>query len=92
MDIESKQALAMLVTTDGTHDSRIFPELLEKAENKGKVSKVYANGAFDSSKVYELLEEKRIEAATKPCSNGRLDTPSETRRRVVTEYKRLGHK
>ena len=55
VDVETKKALAMLVTTDGTHDSRAFPELLEKAESNGRVSKVYADGAFDSSKIYELL-------------------------------------
>jgi hypothetical protein len=92
VDVETKKALAMLVTTDGTHDSRAFPELLEKAESNGRVSKVYADGAFDSSKIYELLERKRIEAVIKPRRNSRLDTPSETRRRAVTQYKRLGHR
>ena len=92
VDVETKKALAMLVTTDGTHDSRVFPELLEKVEHHGRVSRVYADGAFDSSKIYELLESKRIEAAIKPRRNSRLDTPSETRRRAVTQYKRLGHK
>jgi len=37
----------MTVTTDGTHDSRAFPELLRKAESLGKVSEVIADGAFD---------------------------------------------
>jgi len=92
VDVETKQALAMLVTTDGTHDSRVFPELLRKSEKHGKVSKVYADGAFDSSKVYELLEQKGIEAVIKPRRNSRLDTPSDPRRRSVTLYKRLGHK
>ena len=92
VDVETKEALAMLVTTDGTHDSRVFPELLRKAESHRKVSKVYADGAFDSSEVYELLESKGIEAVVKPRRNSRLDTPSEPRRRAVTLYKRLGHK
>jgi len=92
VDVETKQALAMLVTTDGTHDSRVFPELLKKAESHGKVSKVYADGAFDNSKVYGLLESKSIEAVVKPRRNSRLDTPSKPRRRAVTLYKRLGDK
>jgi len=92
VDVKTKNALAMLVTTDGTHDSRAFPELLRKAESHGKVSKVYADGAFDSSKVYGLLESKSIEAVIKPRRNSRLDTPSEPRRKAVTLYKRLGHK
>lgn len=92
VDVETKQALAMLVTTDGTHDSRVFPELLKKAESHGRVSKVYADGAFDNSKAYGLLESKSIEAVIKPRRNSRLDTPSEPRRRAVTEYKRLGYR
>jgi len=62
VDVRTKQALAMLITTDGTHDSKIFSELLRKTERCGKVSRVYADGAYDSSKVYRLLEEKGIEA------------------------------
>jgi len=91
VDVETKQALAMLVTTDGTHDSRAFPELLEKAERHGKASRVYADGAYDSSQVHELLEQKGIEAVIKPRRNSRSDTPSQPRRRAVTLYKRLGH-
>jgi len=92
VDVETKQALAMMVTTDGTHDSRVFPELLRKAERQGKVSKVIADGAYDSSKVYELLEQKKMEAVIKPRRNSCVDTPSEPRRKAVTQYKRLGHR
>ena len=91
VDVATKQALALMVTTDGTHDSRVFPKLLRKAERHGRVSKVFGDGAFDSSKVYELLESKGIEAVIKPRQNSRLDTPSEPRRRAVTQYKHLGH-
>ena len=91
VDVRTKQALAMLITTDGTHDSRVFPKLLRRAELCGRVSRVYADGAYDSSKVYRLLEEKGIEAVIKPRRNSRLDTPSEPRRRAVIRYKRLGH-
>jgi len=91
VDVATKQALAMLVTTDGTHDSRAFPELLRKAGRHGNVSKVYADGAYDSSEIHELLEEKGVEAVIKPRQNSRLDTPSEPRRRAVTRYKHLGH-
>jgi transposase len=92
VDVETKKALAMIVTTDGTHDSRVFPELVRKAESQVKVSKVYADGAYDSSKVYELLEQKKIETVIKPRRNSRLDTPSEPRRKAVTAYTRLGHR
>lgn len=92
MDMETKKALVILVTTDDIHDSRVFPELLRKAESLGRVSKVFGDGAFDSSRAYELLEEKEIEAVIKLCRNSRLDTLSEPRRKAVTLYKRLGYR
>jgi len=92
VDVETKQALAMLVTTDGTHDSRAFPELLRKTERHVKISKAIIDGAYDNSKLYQTLEQKEIEAVIKPRRNSRLDTPSEPRRRTVTLHKRLGDK
>jgi len=91
VDVETKQALAMIVTTDGTHDSRVFPQLLRKTERRGKVSKVVMDGAYDSLEVYETLEQRGIEAVIKPRRNSRTDTSSEPRREAVTQYKRLGH-
>jgi len=92
VDVETKQALAMLVTTDGTHDSRAFPELLRKAERHVKVSKAIMDGAYDSSKVYRTLEQKGIEAVIKPRRNSRPNTTSEPRRKAVSLHKRLGDK
>jgi len=92
VDVETKQALAMIVTTDGTHDSRVFPKLLKKTEQRGKVSKAIMDGAYDNSKLYKLLGQKGIEAVIKPRRNSRSDTPSEPRRKAVTLYKRLGDK
>ena len=48
----------MLVATDGTHDSKAFPHLLRRAEEHVRVSKAIMDGAYDSSRVYELLEQK----------------------------------
>ena len=91
VNVETKEVVAMEVTTDDVHDSKVFPSLLEEAERHGKVVKVYGDGAFDSSDIYELLDSKRIEAAIKPRRNSRLDTPSEARGRNVSLYRRLGH-
>ena len=92
VNVETKEVVAMEVTTDDVHDSRVFPNLLEGAERGGRVSRVIGDGAFDSSEVYELLESKGIEAAIKPRRNSRLDTPSKARREAVNLYRRLGHK
>ena len=84
VDVETKQALAMIVTTDGTHDSGVFPELLRKTERHVKVSRAIGDGAYDNSKVYQTLEQKGIKAVIKPRRNSRIDTPSEPRRKALT--------
>lgn len=91
MNVETKEVVAMEVTTDVTHDSKVFPKLLEEAERHGRVVKVYGDGAYDSSEIYELLESKGVEAAIKPRKNSRSETPSEARGRAVSLYRRLGH-
>lgn len=72
VNVETKEVVAMEVTTDDTHDSKVFPRLLKKAERRGRVSKVYVDGAFDSSEVYEMLRSKEIEAIIKSRKNSRL--------------------
>lgn len=91
VNVESKEVVAMEVTTDDMHDSKVFPKLLEEAERHGRIVKVYGDGAFDSSEIYELLESKGIEAAIKPRKNSRSDTPSEARGRNVSLHRSLGH-
>jgi len=92
VNVETGEVVAMEVTTDDTHDSKVFPRLLEKAEECGKVSKVVGDGAFDSSEVYELLKSRGIEVVIKPRRNSRLDTPSEARKAAAKMYKHLGHR
>jgi hypothetical protein len=91
VNVETREIVAMDVTTDDAHDSKVFPKLLEEAEKHGKIVKVYGDGAFDSSDIYEIPDSKGIEAAIKPRKNSRLDTPSEARGRNVSPYRCLGH-
>jgi len=89
--VQTREIVAIEVTTDDTHDSKVFPKLLEEAERHGKVVNVIGDGAFDSSEIYEILESKGIEAVIKPRRNSRTDTPSEARRVAVSLNRRLGH-
>ena len=92
MNVETKEVVAVELTTDDVHDSKVFSRLLKKAERRRKVSKVYGDGAYDSSEVYEVLKSKGIDAIIKPRKNSRLDTPSKATRKAVKQYKRLGHR
>ena len=92
VNVETAEVVATEVTTDDTHDSKVFPILLEKTDQNGKVSKVIGDGAYDSSEIYELLESRGIEGTIKPRKNSRSDTPSEARKAAVKMYRLLGHK
>ncbi|MBO3842712.1 MAG: IS5 family transposase, partial [Candidatus Brockarchaeota archaeon] len=92
VNVETKEVVAMEVTTDDTHDLKVFPRLLEEAESRVRVLKVYGDGAYDGSEAYRLLESKGIEAIIKPRENSISDTPSEARRKAVEGYRRLGYK
>jgi len=92
VDIETREVVALEVSTDDVHDSKALPGLLDGAEKHGRISKVYGDGAYDTSEIYEHLRSRGIEAAVKPRRSSRLDTPAEARRTAVRLYKRLGHR
>ena len=91
VNAESKEVVAMKVSTDDTHDVKALPSLVDEAERNVRVAKVIGDGAYDSAAVYDMLEERRIEPVIKPRRNSRPDTPSPTRRRMVALSRSLGH-
>ena len=91
MKVETKEVVAMDVTTDDVHDSRAIPKLICEAERYGRILKAYMDGSYDSSSIYELLKAKGIDAVIKPRKNSRLETRSEARRRAIALYMRMGH-
>jgi len=91
VNVETGEVVAMEVTTDDAHDSTALASLVEPSEDHGRVVRLYGDGAYDSSEIYEALASRGIEAVIKPRGSSRPDTPSPARRRVVKEYLRLGH-
>ncbi|MCW4038730.1 MAG: IS5 family transposase [Candidatus Bathyarchaeota archaeon] len=91
VNVETGEVVAMEVTTDDAHDSKALASLLEQSEEHGRVVRLYGDGAYDSSEIYEALASRGIEAVIKPRGSSRPDTPSPARRRVVREYLSLGH-
>jgi len=92
VNVRTKEVVAMEVTTDEVHDSRVADRLVEEAERNGKVNEVLGDGAYDTARMYERLKEKGIEAVIKPRRNSILETPSMARRYEVDLYRNLGHK
>jgi len=56
-----------------------------------EISKVYGDGAYDSGKVYGLLDELGVEAVVKPRKNSRIDTRSPGRRLAVGMVRERGY-
>ena len=91
VDVETKEVVAMEVSTDDVHDVKAFKGLLEGAERRRRVSELLGDGAYAARSVYEALEERGIEAVVKPRDNSSVDTLSPARRRVVREFLELGY-
>ena len=91
VDVESKEVVAMMISTDDVHDVKAFPGLVGEAGRRRTVASWLGDGAYDAGMVYEMLEARGIEAVIKPRRNSRLDTASPARRREVEQYLDLGY-
>ena len=89
--METHEVVAMEVSTDDMHDVKALPGLVEEAEGNVRVAEVIGDGAYDSGKVYILLEAKGIESVIKPRRNSRLDTRCPGRRLAVGRVRELGY-
>jgi len=83
VNTESHEVVAMEVSTDDAHDVEAAPGLVEGAERNVRVVRVYRDGAYDSGKVYRLLESRGVEVVIKPRRNSRVDSGPPSRRRAV---------
>jgi len=91
VDVETKEVVAMEVSTDDVHDVKAFRGLLERAEERRRISGLLGDGAYDSGMVFEALEERGIEAVVKPRRNSVPGTASPARGRAVREFQGLGY-
>jgi hypothetical protein len=91
VNVETHEVVSMEVSTDDVHDVRALPGLVEGSGRNVEVSKVIGDGAYDSGRVYALLESRGIEAVVKPRRNSRLDTRCPGRRLVVGMVRELGY-
>jgi len=91
VNVESKEVVAMEVSTDDEHDVEALPGLVEEAGRNVRVARVLGDGAYDSGRVYGLLEGCGVEAVIKPRRNSRLDTRCPGRGLAVGRIRELGH-
>ena len=91
VDTESKEVVAMTISTDDMHDVKAFPVLLEEAGKKRKIKRCLGDGAYDSGDVYDALEVRGIEPVIKPRRNSVPAAGSSARGRVVEEFLDMGY-
>ena len=85
------EVVSMEISTDDVHDVKALPGLVEGAGRNVRVSRLLGDGAYDSGKVYGLLDELGVEAVIKPRRNSRLDTRCQGRRLAVGRVRELGY-
>lgn len=89
--VETKEVVAMEISTDDVHDVKAFPDLLEGVEGRRRVACWLGDGAYDSGDVFEGLEERGIEPVIKPRRNARSDTGPLSRGVAVGMIGELGY-
>ena len=89
--VDTHEVVAMEVTTDDTHDIKALPGLVEESRRNVRVARVIGDPAYDSSRVYELLEGIGVEAVVKPKVNARPDRGHAGRRWAVSVIRSLGY-
>lgn len=69
VDVKSKKIVSLKVTDESVGDSKEFKPLVEKASERGAITKVYADSAYDSRANFNLLHSINAQAAIKPRKN-----------------------
>jgi len=89
--VDTHEVVAMEVTTDDVHDVKEAPSLVEESMRNVRVSRAYGDPAYDSSKLYSLLEGMGIDVVVKPKGNARSDRGHPSRRWAVSVIRSLGY-
>jgi len=69
VDVRTKQILSIEVTKEDVHDGKMLRPLVDKASKNAKVSRVLADGAYDSRRNFRYLAERGIEPVIKVRRN-----------------------
>jgi hypothetical protein len=69
VNVETRQIVALEVTREYVHDGTRLERLVEESSKKGEVKGVVGDGAYDSRRNFNLLDEKGIEPIIKVRRN-----------------------
>ena len=92
VEVKTKKILGIEITDERVSDSKMFRNLISKAEKKAKIEKVLADGAYDTRDNFNLLEKKGIEPGIKIRKNANPRARgSSYRKKCVRELKEIGY-
>lgn len=69
VDIRKKKVISLEVTSEEVHDGKVLKKLVKNASENNDVSRVLADGAYDSKENFWYLDDNNIEAAIKVKKN-----------------------
>ena len=76
VDIKSKQIISFRVTKGTVHDSKKFVPMIKEISNNNNITKAYADKAYDSTVIFNLLDKLHIE----PIISVRKNASGKTRK------------
>jgi|APSaa5957512535_1039671.scaffolds.fasta_scaffold33615_3 hypothetical protein len=83
VDVKSKQITGVSITDDKSHDSKSFVSLVEQSKQIGNVTKVLADGAYDTKDCFSYLYHDNITPGIKTRKNSSITTDCYPRRKFV---------
>ncbi|MEM1967321.1 MAG: IS5 family transposase [Nitrososphaerota archaeon] len=89
VDVETGEIVDIEVTRDDVQDSEVALKMIGDSVKSRNVSRVIADGAYDSMKLYGRLEAMGIEPVIKPRRNAGTDRGPPSRRssaRMIRDY------
>jgi hypothetical protein len=92
VDINTKEAISMDVTTDDIHDSEVLLRLLKDASMSRDVAEAFMDGAYDTGNSYILLRGMGVRPIIKPRANARTDRGPPERRASAAILKMFGER
>mgnify|MGYP002397114877 CR=1 FL=1 len=92
VDKKTKKIVEFRVTGSGTADTKKLPPMVKAALKKNRITKVYADTAYDSRGNFNLLDDLKIEPVIKVRKDSTTKAKgSPLRRREVILFKKLGY-
>lgn len=84
LELDSKQIVAMAYSSSRANDCEFVEELCKQV--KGKITSARADGAYDTNKFYELLDERKARIIIPPAVTSKAQHELKTPPKVKKDY------